>query len=393
MTVSQIDLIQKSGYTSHNGIDLVRGGAPFFNLLEQLIDEASQSIHFQMYIYEADETGIRIANALIRAANRGVKVYMLLDGYASRAFGASTTLTDIKNAGIHFRWFEPLFRGHNFFVGRRMHHKVIVTDEVHGLVGGMNITNRYNDINGEPGWLDCAAHVRGDAAKELYNRCVQMWFKRAPRSNNVSVRTSVGAASDCYVRVRINDWARNKNQISRSYIEMLQRATKTITIMSSYFMPGRVIRKNLRAASNRGVKIRIILTKVSDVPMAKAAERFFYPWLLRRNIEIYEYRQKVLHAKIATYDGIWVTIGSYNVNDLSAYASIELNLDVHDHGFSKTVDQALDRIIERDCDRITSDTFQRSTRIWNTAFYRTAYSLVRLFLFVFTISFGNEKSR
>jgi cardiolipin synthase A/B len=393
MTVSQNDLVQKGGYTTNNGIELVRGGAPYFNMLERIIDGASRSIHFQMYIYEADETGVRIADALIRAANRGVQVYMLLDAYASRPFGASTTLADIKNAGIHFRWFEPLFRGHNFFVGRRMHHKVIVTDETQGLVGGLNITNRYNDVGDQPGWLDCAALVRGDAAKDLYNRCVQMWFKRAPRSNNVSVRTPLVSSTDCFVRVRINDWARNRNQISRSYIEMLQRARTSITIMSSYFMPGRVIRKNLRAASSRGVKIRIIMTKASDVAMAKAAERFFYPWLLRRNIEIYEYRQKVLHAKIATYDGLWVTIGSYNVNDLSAYASIELNLDVHDQAFSRTVDQALDRIIERDCDRITSDTYHRSTRIWNTAIYRAAYSLVRLFLFVFTINFGNEKPR
>jgi cardiolipin synthase len=174
---------------------------------------------------------------------------------------------------------------------------------------------------------------------------------------------------------------------------MLQRAEKTITIMSSYFMPGRVIRKNLRAASKRGVRIRIIMTKVSDVLFAKAAERFFYPWLLRRNIEIYEYRQKVLHAKIATYDGVWVTIGSYNVNDLSAYASIELNLDVHDKGFSAAVDNSLERIIQRDCDRITSETFQRSNRFWNIASYRLAYSMVRFFQFVFTINFGNEKPR
>lgn len=393
MTISQSDLIQKGGYTKHNGIELIRGGAPFFDLLEKLIDDAVHSVHFQMYIYEADETGNRISAALIRAASRGVKVYMLLDGYASRPFSDSSSLADLKNAGIHFRWFEPLFRGHNFFVGRRMHHKIIVTDEQQGLVGGLNVTNRYNDIAGQPGWLDWAAHVRGDAAKELHNRCVQMWFKRAPRSKNESVRTPLGLGSDCFVRVRINDWARNKNQISRSYIEMLQRSTKSVTIMSSYFMPGRVIRKYLRAAATRGVKIRIIMTKVSDVPWAKAAERFFYPWLLRRNVEIYEYRQKVLHAKIATYDGTWVTIGSYNVNDLSAYASIELNLDVHDQGFSETVDQALDRIIERDCDRITSETYQRSTRIWNTAIYRTAYSLTKLFLFVFTINFGNERPR
>jgi cardiolipin synthase A/B len=393
MTVAQKDLVQKGGYTTANSIELVRGGAPYFDVLEKLIDGASDSIHFQMYIFDADETGNRIADALIRAANRGVQVYMLLDGYASRPFGTSETLAQIKNAGIHFRWFEPLFKGHNFFVGRRMHHKVIVADTTEGLVGGLNVTNRYNDMKDQPGWLDCAAIVRGEAAKELYNRCIQMWFKRAPRSNHASVRTPPAPSGDCFVRVRVNDRARNRNQISRSYIEMLQRAQSNITIMSSYFMPGRVIRKNLRAAANRGVKIRIIMTKVSDVAMAKQAERFFYPWLLRRNIEIYEYRKKVLHAKIASYDGVWVTIGSYNVNDLSAYASIELNLDVHDQAFSTTVDQAFNRIIEQDCDRITADSYQRSTRIWNTAFYRAAYSLMRLFLFVFTINLGNEKAR
>jgi len=393
MTKTQSDIVLKDGYTTNNSIELIRGGAPYFNALEKLINEATESIHFQMYIYEADETGKRIADALIRAAHRGVKIYMLLDGYASRPFGDSSTLADIRNAGVHFRWFEPLFKGHNFFVGRRMHHKVIVTDEKHGLVGGLNITNRYNDMQDQPGWLDVAALVHGESAKELYNRCVQMWFKRPPKTNNVSVRTPPPFGDDCFVRVRINDWARNKHQISRSYIEMLQRARTSITIMSSYFMPGRVIRKNLRAASKRGVRIRVIMTKVSDVLGAKAAERFFYPWLLRRNIEIYEYRQKVLHAKIATYDGTWVTIGSYNVNDLSAYASIELNLDVHDQGFSHVVDQSLERIIERDCDRITPETFHRSTRLWDIAFYRGAYSLVRFFQFIFTINFGNEKPR
>ena len=393
MTINQTDIARKSGYTTSNRIEMVRGGAPYFNVLEKLIDDASESIHFQMYIYEADETGKRIANALIRAAERGVKIYMLLDGYASRTFGLSSTVVDLKNAGVHFRWFEPLFRGHNFFVGRRMHHKVIVTDAEHGLVGGLNITDRYNDMPDQPGWLDVAVLVHGESARELYNRCVQMWFKRTSKANSVNARTPFSPESDCFVRVRINDWARNKNQVSRSYIEMLQRAEKSITIMSSYFMPGRVIRKNLKAACDRGVRIRIILTKVSDVALAKPAERFFYPWLLRRNIEIYEYRRKVLHAKIATYDGTWVTIGSYNVNDLSAYASIELNLDVHDHGFSKGVDQWLERIIQQDCDRITSETFHRSTRLWNTALYRVAYSIVRLFLFVFTINFGNEKPR
>jgi cardiolipin synthase A/B len=73
-----------SGYTAHNTIELIRGGFAYFDLLTRLIDEAKETIHLQIYIYEADETGIRITEALMQAAGRGVKVYMLLDGYADR---------------------------------------------------------------------------------------------------------------------------------------------------------------------------------------------------------------------------------------------------------------------------------------------------------------------
>jgi cardiolipin synthase len=393
MTVTRQEQVKTAGYTSNNSVELIRGGAPYFTLLEKLIDGAQESIHLQTYIYEDDETGKRVAQALIRAAQRGVKIYMLLDGYASRPLSDSPTLNDIREAGIHFRWFEPLFKGHNFFVGRRMHHKILVADKAHGLVAGLNISNRYNDIDGQPAWLDWAAYVQGESVVELYNRCVQMWFKRSQIAKHYALRTHYSTSSDCFVRIRVNDWARNKNQISRSYIEMMQRAKTGITIMSSYFMPGRVLRRNLRFAAKRGVKIRIIMTGVSDVLLAKAAERFFYPWLLRRNIEIYEYKTKVLHGKIASYDGHWVTIGSYNVNDLSAYASIELNLDVHDPGFSNKVDAALEKIIKEDCTRITEETFNRSTHVWNKAFYRIAYSFIRLSLFVFTLRFGQEKGK
>jgi cardiolipin synthase len=81
--------------------------------------------------------------------------------------------------------------------------------------------------------------------------------------------------------------------------------------------------------------------------IAKAAERFFYPWLLRHNIEIYEYRKKVLHGKMATYDRQWVTVGSYNFNNISTYASVELNLDVLSQPFAKQVDKEFEEIIRK----------------------------------------------
>jgi cardiolipin synthase len=372
------------GYTENNTIDLISGGAPFFKALEALIDQSINSLHLQFYIFDDDETGSMVCEVLKRAAKRGVQVYVLLDGYASRSL-KSETIKALEEAGVHFRWFQPLFNGNNFFIGRRMHHKVVVADAFHSLVSGVNISNRYNDMPDEPAWLDWATRVSGDASLELHTRCVQMWLRQA---NVPPPKTRLIAdVGKCLVRVRINDWARNKNQISKSYIEMFREARSGITIMSSYFMPGRVFRKNLSQAAKRGIRIRVVLTKVSDVLIAKQAERFFYQWLLNRNIEIYEYRKKVLHGKMATCDGQWVTVGSYNFNDLSAYASVELNLDVMDKGFCATAEAALEKIIREDCDRITEQSFDRQTYWWNKATYRVAYALSRFFLILFTFRF------
>ncbi len=381
-----------SGYTAYNTIELVSGGTAFFDLLERLINEAKETIHLQMYIYDADETGIRVTEALMRAARRGVKVFMLLDGYASRSLEPEM-ITDILKSGIHFRWFEPLFKSSRFYIGRRMHHKVFVADGLNSLVGGINISNHYNDRPHQPAWLDWAVHIKGEISTDLHNRCVQMWFHGLKKFElPSSIRTPVNESPDCFIRMRINDWVRNRNQISRSYLEMFHRAQSQITILSSYFLPGRVFRKNLAEAAKRGVKIRLVLTKLSDVALAKSAERFFYPWLLRRNIEIFEYRKKVLHGKIATYDRQWVTVGSYNFNNISAYASLELNLDVHNQRFARQVDETLEEIILRDCDPVTAESFVKKTNLFDTLIYRLSYESVRFIFFIFTFYFKREKN-
>lgn len=131
-------------YTDHNRATLISGGSAYFDKLEALIDQAETSLHLQTYIFDEDESGIRIARALKRAAQRGVKVYMLLDGYASQGLSGKF-IRGLKEAGIHFNFFEPLFRSKNFYFGRRLHYKVVVADAKCCLVSGRNIGNRYND--------------------------------------------------------------------------------------------------------------------------------------------------------------------------------------------------------------------------------------------------------
>ncbi len=380
-----------SSYTKHNTIQLIRGGKAYFDLLEQLIDRAKYFIHLQVYIFEEDETGKLIGDALMRAASRGVKVFLIPDGYASQHL-SNNFLHHLVGAGIHFRFFEPLLMSEHFYFGRRLHHKITVIDNYHCLVAGINIGDRYNDLHGKPAWLDWAAYVQGDVAAELTKVCNQVWKgpgkKRRPLPSAHKLLLPM-PEKECLIRVRRNDWVKRRNQVSRSYVELLRKSSAHVTIMSSYFLPGRAIRRQLSLASKRGVKIRLILSGVSDIALAKYAERYMYRWLQKRHIELYEYTGSVLHGKIATRDNCWTTVGSYNVNDISAYASIELNLDVDNTAFANQVQQHLDAIIANECTAVIENVYN-SYPIINRVLQYLSYVIVRILFYISTFYFRQQ---
>lgn len=384
-----------SAYTKHNQVKLIRGGKAYFDLLEQLISKATDTIHLQVYIYDEDDTGRRIAGALMEAARRNVKVYLMADGYASQSFSGAF-IQQLTEAGINFRFFEPLFKSNNFYFGRRLHHKMVVIDTAIALVGGINISNHYNDMPGEPAWLDFALLTEGDIVKELCVLCWKTWkgykpFTGVSFCEQPTTMPEITANELADVRMRRNDWVRQKNQISKTYIEMMVEAESHISILCSYFLPGNVIRRNIRRAVNRGVKVKVIMAGKSDLVVAKNAERFLYDWLLRNKVEIYEYQNNILHGKIAVCDGEWMTIGSYNVNDISAYASVELNLDVKNPAFAKQVEQTLDEIILADCIPVTLESHRRTKNVLKQFFRWVSYELFRLGFYAFTFYFKQNK--
>jgi cardiolipin synthase len=137
-------------FTKINRVKLIRSGSEYFNELIRLINESTESFHLQVYIYDDDETGKQVTSALKNAAGRGVAVYVVVDGYASQAL-THEFVEDLESSGIHFRFFEPLWRSKNFYFGRRLHHKLAVADSRFALVGGLNVSNRYNDMPGPTG--------------------------------------------------------------------------------------------------------------------------------------------------------------------------------------------------------------------------------------------------
>ena len=373
-----------SFYTIHNKIELIKGGSTYFNLLNELIRKAKHTIFIRIYIWDDDTTGTQIADELISAAQRGVSVFIVPDGYASQCL-SKRFIKRLRDYGIQFRYFEPLLRSSHFYFGRRMHEKLVAIDGVHAIVGGVNFANRYNDMDGVPAWLDYALYVQGEAAHELDKYCRSEWNMDAKEATLLPDSLK---EESCSVKVSRNDWVKGKHEIWKTYFNAFNQAEESITIMCSYFLPGSVLRSRLSLAAKRGVKVKIILAGPSDVILAKYGERYLYRWMLKNGIEIYEYQPSILHAKVMVTDNHRVTIGSSNVNNVSAYASTELNLDVRNKPFALSVQQLMDSIIANDCiqikkKRFTSNFFARLSQ-------KTAYEIIRVILNLSTFYFKHE---
>jgi cardiolipin synthase A/B len=383
---------KKSAYIPHNKANLIRGGREYFTLLPQLISQAQHTVHLQVYIYEDDETGRAVGSALMEAAKRGVNVYLLADGYASKELSAAF-IKELHTAGVNFRFYQPLLKSEHFYFGRRMHQKVLVVDGHFGLVGGINISNRYNDLDDDPAWMDWAIYMEGPICGALHKICIDLWARPGQMALKRSLRhelPALQATGNSQLRIRRNDWVKSKNQISRSYIDMFKKATSNVVIMSGYFLPGTIIRHHMSRAAKRGIDIRVIVAGKSDVKLAKHAERYMYRWLLKRNITLFEYTKSVLHGKMATRDKKWVTIGSYNVNDISAYASVELNVDVNDQEFATHVQQQLEDIMKNDCVQVTEEEYNKKYNIFQRFIQYCSYWLVRIIFYLFTFYFKQQ---
>ncbi len=383
----------KSNFFRNNNVSLVKSGVEYFTLLLKLINHAKNSIHLQVYIFENDETGRQVCEALIAAAKRGVKVFMIADGYASQSLSPDL-VKQLTDAGISFRFFAPILRSSNFYFGRRMHHKIFVVDATECLVGGINIGDRYNDTAAAKAWLDFALYTKGEAAQALCEFCLKRWKKRDQETinfnceSNTELKWEKTEMSD--IRIQQNDWVKNKNNISATYKQLLRTSQKEVIIFCSYFLPGMIIRKVFADTVKRGVKIKVVITGMSDVPLSKYAEKWLYDWLLRNGIELYEYQPNVLHAKIGLCDEEWLTVGSYNVNQISAYASIELNLDVHNPAFAASVKKELLQIIKQDCVQVTMKDHLGTKNIFKQFGRWCAYQFIKIVFSIFTFYFRRQ---
>jgi cardiolipin synthase len=373
---------QRSTYKSGHQVTLVRSGEEFFAAVESIIDRAKDYIHFQTYILDEDETGIRMINALVRAARRGVRTYLLLDAYGTK-YLSDELVKKVEESGILFRFFSPTFITKGYQMSLRLHSKTVLADGDVAIIGGMNFANRYHGYGNKKEWLDFAVKIRGPECAHLLDIMKRLWNKtfisKQERSTEY-VRNPQSYTDNISVKILQNNWYRNKIEVLKSYRAIFKKSQKRMIIFSGYFLPGRNERRLLRLASMRGVDIKIVLAAESDAPVFERATQFLYDFILRNNIKIYEYLPSNLHAKVATVDGVWCTVGSYNLNHLSDFGSVEINAAILDEGFTNDFEEKLLQIINNDCRQITPEIFRKR----RTPFYRVSgwfsYQMIRILM-------------
>ncbi len=223
----QKDIFAYDQYLPGHELELLASGEPFFARALQIIRGAQKQIHFQMYIFDEDNTGKEVAAALKMASQRGVEIFMALDSYGSKSLSPAF-IADLKQSGIKFKFFSPLPKHYYILrLGRRMHNKAIVADHSEALIGGINIADKYRGSAGEIPWLDFAIGVKGPVCADLSRICERIYrekyFGKLRYRNTATTNLHLG---DARAGFGLNDWFRRKNQISAQVTGPLSKVTR-----------------------------------------------------------------------------------------------------------------------------------------------------------------------
>lgn len=361
---------------------LVRSGTAYFTLLKQMIVHAEKEILLHYYIWEDDSTGKDIIQHIIQAVDRGVDVKILLDGYGSRSLMDSIAIKQLIEKGAEVHFFNPIYHNLKIVLGRRLHQKVALVDSNKILLGGINISDRYSGIGVEHPWLDYAIFLEGDIALQLRIWMEDIWQKKFIKSIGRKLsrirRRHFRSSFDQKVKLMLNDNFRGINQISNEYKIALTKSKDEIVIMASYFLPGIGLRRRLKKASERGARVIVILSGFSDVKLFKRASNYLYDWMIRNQITIYEYLPAVVHAKVAVVDGRWCTLGSYNLNHLSEYMSIEANVAIENQDFCKIIRDELWERINNDSKLIEPAMYHTDKKLLGRILDLISYQLITI---------------
>jgi cardiolipin synthase A/B len=375
-----------SSFVLGNQITLLQNGDAYFPAIEAAIDRAMHEIYLETYIYENDATGRRIADALKRAARRGVNVYVLIDGYGSKNLPQSM-LDYLRVDGVKALVFRPKISPWTFRRKRlrRMHRKIVVVDREIAFVGGINIIDDSEMNSDMPPRFDYAVAVEGPLVESIRLSARRLWSlvawsrfrKGTVHGGTLPVSTFAGGQMSAAFLMRDN--FRHRRDIESAYMLAIEQAKCEIILAHAYFLPGLDFRHALINAAGRGVRVVLLLQGRVEYFLQHFASRALYGNFLEAGIEIYEYRKSFLHAKVAVIDGHWATVGSSNIDPFSLLLSREANVVVEDDEFGAALANSLKQTIETESCRILADNWKQQSAGFRFMSW-LSYGLVRLMM-------------
>ena len=395
-------------------LQLFQGGQALFPAYIRAFDAAQRWIQLETYIFDFHGAGADVAQALIRAALRGVTVQVLIDAVGTGPLPAPWQ-EKFAEAGVQWCAYSPMASGFGLLVPerwRRLHRKLCVVDQHTVFCGGINVLDDFYDPNhGElqAPRFDFAVAVTGPLAAEATDAMALLWwrvqagysarqrhltdawekFKAAGyggRTDATLLAQSADAGSTAWsgmprpkAALVLRDNLRNRRSIERAYRKAIGKAREEIIIANAYFLPGGKLRRALMRAARRGVRVTLLLQGKYEYFMQYHAARPVYGALLAAGVEIHEYSTSFLHAKVAVVDGHWATVGSSNLDPLSLLLAHEANIVVEDKSFARELRICLHEAVAHHGKRIDPSVYSqrplgRRIQGW------MAYALMRLAL-------------
>jgi len=396
-------------------VTLLEGGRAYFPALEQAIDASRDEVRMETYMFCFDQAGQAIAEALVRAAGRGVQVHLVVDGAGTPTLPAHWE-SRFQEAGVLWHVYSPMGP-----VGwllpsrwRRLHRKLCVIDRCTAFCGGINVLDDFEDPHHghlRAPRVDFAVQVRGPLVGAAHEVIRQFWWRLQARSSasegqlpsawaalRASARSADAAGkrplavaengkavhvTDSTVRAALllRDNLRHRSHIERAYRKAIGEARRDVLIANAYFLPGVRLRAALLHAARRGVRVRVMLQGRYEYFMQYHAARPAYLALLEAGVEIIEYDQSFLHAKVAVIDGHWATVGSSNLDPLSLLLAREANVVVDDTAFAADLQSRLEQAMAAGGKRIQAREFALRGW-WSRGISWSAYGLMRALLWV-----------
>jgi cardiolipin synthase A/B len=323
---------QRPTEVGDNEVQLFAFGEDLYEAMLEAIRSAETRIFFETFIWKGDSVGRMFKRELEAAANRGVDVYVIYDTFANLVVSPSFKRFAANVHVLAFRLFPKPWQMLDPRSYGRDHRKIMIVDGDIGFIGGYNIGTTYATQ-----WRDTHLSLRGASVWDLENAFVDFWNincgGKLPQLTDAGTR-----AWESRIRVHRNVPMMLVFPIRAMYLEAIDRAQHHIFITQAYFIPDRSLRRGLLAAAERGVDVRVLLPEVSNHIVADWLSRGFYTQFLAGGIRLLRYKNAMVHAKTATIDNIWTTVGTANIDRLSLAGNYEINIEIFDQGVAQQME-------------------------------------------------------